>query len=288
MQTFGGDFKESGGTEGTVVRRVVRRFIVLAGINAKNGEIAGVARPHPVVGVSPELSDGGRGCTYEANILVDFEDGHEILVAVEVRFDFGVQIGTLHRILFQFFAYFDYFSFVLLIGHVGSQAGVDLVGDIFHAHENGCGDAGISQFLLTGSCPETVTQIVVFQTAVCLNHAECAVVVGDHESLTANQFSGAKVGKGSTLSSQPDHGIFQGCLVDGVDVLCRQPEALALHVFDVVLFEQHGNPHTLVGAATHPGCQERHHDNQCSFFHEMVFIVKIVSMLHRAVGREAP
>ena len=46
-----------------------------------------MARPHPVVGVTAELSDRGWGSSYEPDIPVDLVDEEEILIPVIQGFD---------------------------------------------------------------------------------------------------------------------------------------------------------------------------------------------------------
>src|SRR5699024_9934901 len=50
---------------------IVSRFTVGCCINAEHGEIATVTGPHPVIGVSYELSDGRRRSAYHTDIFID-------------------------------------------------------------------------------------------------------------------------------------------------------------------------------------------------------------------------
>ncbi|OQA93483.1 MAG: hypothetical protein BWY27_00026 [Bacteroidetes bacterium ADurb.Bin234] len=55
-----------------VVFGIGGRFPVFTGIDTKNGEIAGMSGPHPVVGIATKLSDIGRRCSYQADVFKDF------------------------------------------------------------------------------------------------------------------------------------------------------------------------------------------------------------------------
>ena len=65
----------------------------------------------------------------------------------------------------------------------------------------------------------------MLDAAVLLDLSVAAVVVGQQKSFRGDQLS-------CTSSSEEHDGILQRCLVDAVDVLCVEPEALFLHVSD--------------------------------------------------------
>ena len=66
-----------------VVRGIVGRIVVLVGIDPEDGEIAGMAGPHPIVGVAAEFADGGRRSAHETDVTEHPEHEQEILVAIE-------------------------------------------------------------------------------------------------------------------------------------------------------------------------------------------------------------
>ena len=72
---------------GDVFGCVVRRRTVGGGVDAEQTEVARVPWPLPVVGVSTEFTDGGRGGADEANVRVFLSDEGKILIAVVERFD---------------------------------------------------------------------------------------------------------------------------------------------------------------------------------------------------------
>ena len=65
----------------------------------------------------------------------------------------------------------------------------------------------------------------MLDTAVTLDVAVTAVMVREEQALVRDNFS-------STATSEEDDSIFQGCLVDTVDVLGGQFETFGLHVSD--------------------------------------------------------
>ena len=69
---------------------------VFADIDTEHGEVACVARPHPVVGVATELAYVAGGCTHKAHIGEHLVDVHEVLVAVVEGLDDGFVVGAGH------------------------------------------------------------------------------------------------------------------------------------------------------------------------------------------------
>ena len=69
---------------GNVVARVLRGFAVLADVGAKQGEVAGVARPTPVVDLTAEVADARRRRVDEAHVAqLELFDQVELDPAVE-------------------------------------------------------------------------------------------------------------------------------------------------------------------------------------------------------------
>ena len=56
LYSFCGDVEEFSGLVWDIVRGLCCRIVVFVGIDTEDGEISGMARPHPVVGISAELS----------------------------------------------------------------------------------------------------------------------------------------------------------------------------------------------------------------------------------------
>ena len=66
-----------------VFRTVVGRFVVRSGIDPEHREVAGVTRPHPVVGVCSEFAYGGRRCSDKTDVTIDlihYEQLHIVVV----------------------------------------------------------------------------------------------------------------------------------------------------------------------------------------------------------------
>ena len=68
-----------------VVFTVTRWLIVLIGIDAQHREVACVARPHPVVGITTKFSNAFRRISYQANITEGLIHHHVIFIAIEKR-----------------------------------------------------------------------------------------------------------------------------------------------------------------------------------------------------------
>ena len=84
-----GDLEAAGGLVGHVVRAVGGGHIVLAGIHAEHGEVAGVTGPHPVVRLSAELAHMGRRGSHETDVRVG-------AVYNEVEYVAVIEGGNLH------------------------------------------------------------------------------------------------------------------------------------------------------------------------------------------------
>ena len=76
------DLEVALGLVGDVVCAVVGRVVVGVGVDAKEGEVARVAGPHPVVGVATKLADALRGVAHEADVVVIAVDKEVELVGV--------------------------------------------------------------------------------------------------------------------------------------------------------------------------------------------------------------
>ena len=88
------DAQELAGLEGHVVLRVRSGFVVLSGIYAEHREVAGVAGPHPVVGVSSEFARSCGRRAYEAYVAVDLVDYEILHVVVEEADNLCLAMGV--------------------------------------------------------------------------------------------------------------------------------------------------------------------------------------------------
>ena len=231
LYALGGNLEAAGGLVGDVELAVFGRHVVGPGVYAEHGEVAGVAGPHPVVRFSAELAHGCRGSAHKAYVRIGpIHNDIVHIVVVEARDgDAAAGIGGL-CVLFEVIGR----GALLLNG----------VRDVFHAHQEGDGEAGAGDFLAKVLGPVTIHEVVVLVRGQALDAAVTAVVVGDQETLVADHFTGAAAAK-------VDDGVFQGGFVDGVDFLRSQLAAGRLEVFSVELFQEGQEPHSFVGHGAH-------------------------------------
>ena len=157
-------------------------------------------------------------------------DEEEVLVAVEHGFDGGVVVGALDGFAGDALADVAHSFGAVVLAHVVAEAFKHALGDIFHADEDGGGEAGVGEFLRHVVGPEAVAQVVVLDGGVLLQFAVAAVVVGGDESLVGNDFTGAEVPEGAAFVAKADDGVLDAVLVDGIDVFGREFETGFLHV----------------------------------------------------------
>ena len=67
----------------------------------------------------------------------------------------------------------------------------------------------------------------MFHAAVLLYLSVSAVMVGQKQAFGRNKLAG-------TAASEQYYGVFEGGLVDAVNVFCIEPEAFVLHVLDAL------------------------------------------------------
>ena len=248
------DFEVLQRTVGGVLLAEIGRLAV-GGIDAEDGEVARVARPHPVVGVAAELADvRGRGSD-KAHVGEDLVDIHKVLVAIVEGFYHGLVVSTLGGAGGDGLDVLGDNGLAVLLGGLVVDAGQDLLGDVLHADEAGDAEAGAGQLLVAAHGPEAVGQVVVLDGGVADNLAVAAVVVGEQKAFVADELAGA-------AAAEEDDGILERGLVDVVDVLRADAHAGTLHGGFVAL-EEHGDPHAFVGAeGQHGEC----HDEGCKEF----------------------
>ena len=229
------------GVVGHVVFRVFCRVAVLVGIDAEHREVAGVAGPHPVVGVGAELADRARRSAYEADVTVYLVDNQIIVVAAIYGRNGGgeeriVALGVGNHLHGRSFHQAVALSIVL--GLAGSF--FKLLCDVGHAFHEGNGKPGHRQLLAVVHCPIAVGEVVMLDGGKALDGAVAAVVVGQQQASGRDHLAGA-------AAAEMHHGILQGRMVDIVDVRGRELAAHLLHGLDVHLLEQREQPHALIG-----------------------------------------
>ncbi len=250
-----GNLEGALGPIGNIGLGIIGRHIVCTGVDAEDGEISGVAGPHPVVRLSSEFADGRRRSTHQAHIPVFAEDEQEVLVAVVQGLHAGLEpVPFLGGFLQQLLGVLVNQGLALLFGHLGLVSLEHHLRHILHAFQEADGEAGVGELVGPGLGPEAVLEVVVLHGGMPLDEAVAAVVVGEQEALVAHQLSGA-------AAAEQHHGVFQAGLVHAVDVFGRQLEALGLHVFNS-LGNQGGQPHAFIGLGGHcPKREKRCKDN---------------------------
>ena len=182
-----------------VVLRELGRFAVRAHVGAVEAVVAGVAWPHPVVGVAAELADAVGRRVHQAHIA-----DLELLQAVELQAAVvaghgaavaGILFAGRHQGLLVLLDGVD----AGLAGQLGDFRGDDLVADVgdFVGDEDAAAWR-CRQFLGHGLGQEAVLQQVALRRRIDGDAVVDAVVVGDHQALRRHE--------GSRAAAQADDG----------------------------------------------------------------------------------
>ena len=177
---------------GHVVLGIRRRFAVRANVGAIKGEITGLARPLPVVGITTELADRCRrrvGNAHIANLelaeqavlnpakvrkhpaavaILGFALGHQTLLG---GFD-GIVAGPIRGLARN------------VAQHLGRH-----IGDVL-SHPDARARPG-RRFICQAGGNETIAQHVVFRGGIELQRTIGAMVVGDHQAVGRYERGGA-------------------------------------------------------------------------------------------------
>ena len=263
-----GDAEGAFGLVGDVVRAVCGRLVVAAGIYAEHREVAGVAGPHPVVGLAAELSGGCRRSADETDVGVSLVDNEVEDVVVVEALDPGRAVRVVSLGLFSeglgcgFHGGLGYLFLVLglLVGLEGGLIGLlQHGGDVGHALQEGDTEASGGQLFLETHRPVSVLEIVVLGGGERLDVAVSAVVVGDDESLVGDHLSGAS-------ASEMDDGVFEGGVVDAVDLFGCEAAAELRHCARVHLLEKREQPHAFIRAGA-DGERHGRRESEKDFLH---------------------
>ena len=244
---------------GDILRRILRRTVVLAGVDAEHREIARMARPHPVVGVAAELADRIGRRTHQTDILVYLHRKGEILVAAEEGFDRDLHAGVLLAEAFAHLGDLFLHQFGALLAHGRRRHGTQHVGRHVGdtADETHFGSGG-GKLLGTRTRPESVFQKVVLDRRQRLDGAVAAVVVRQQQPLGRDHLA-------RTSRAEDDDRIFERRTVGGINLLGREFAPLGPHVGDIHLLQIGQQPHSLVGGRRRgEECREQKHRK---FFH---------------------
>ena len=149
-----------------------------------------MTRPHPVVGITTELTDRARRSTYQTNVGIHLINEQEVLVAIIKRLHIRSQIRiAIDSLFFNLLGILGDEFVSLFFGHLSLVTLQYLIGYIGHVFQERNRQARIRQFFCSGHCPETVSQIVVFYRTVRLDLTETAMVVGNQQAFRRNQFT---------------------------------------------------------------------------------------------------
>ena len=230
LDALHGHLQAAGGLVGNVLRAVIGRHVVLAGIHAEHGEVAGVTGPHPVVRLSAELAHGSGGSGHEAHVRIGAVHNQVIDIVVIEGGHLGAAAGMgflcgLAKLLL-------FFSQVIGLFHHG--------GHVLHGNQEGNRKAGAGDFLRVIFGPVAVHQVVVLVRGEALDAAVAAVVIGHQQALGRYHLSGA-------AAAEVHDGVFQGTLVDGVNLFRGKLAAGGFEVFSVQLFQERQQPHSFIG-----------------------------------------
>ena len=213
-----------------------------------------MTRPHPVVRIPTELTDGRWGSTHQSHIGVDLIHEEEVLVGMIESFHAGA--NTLFRVvdgLCQDTGVSLYYRVALSVGHGRHIALQYPFGYILHALQETYGQPWVGKLLVAAHCPEAITQVVVLHCTVLLNLSVATVVVRKEQSVGRYHLTGAS-------TAEAHHRIFQRSLVHTIYILGSKPETLVLHILYSAGNEQ-GQPHTLIGLHRHQ-CRKQHKEGQ--------------------------
>ena len=238
------------------VRRLVRlvgsivfgRLVVGAYVNAEHAEVGRVAGPNPVIGFAAEFADVLRGSSNETNVFVHDIIHGEVAVAVVKR-------NQLHTVFHAigFFAFGQRFGYFLNRFHhrfgalcfrsVDGDAVEHLIGYIFHFGQQGDMEIGCA-LRIAVFCPETVFKDVIVRRAQFLNGTKTTMVVGEEETLVADDFTAAE--HAALFGCEAHNGVFQTAFVDAVNVFSSELETFGLHGI-LKLGHHRQRPHAFVG-----------------------------------------
>ena len=107
---------------------------IRTGVHAEHAEVAGVARPHPVVGVAAELADGAGRHTHQAHVAVGLVVEEVEFVALEHHLEFGAEAVLLAAFADKLLGDLADLGVARFLGHVGGDLAVHLLAHIIDAH----------------------------------------------------------------------------------------------------------------------------------------------------------
>ena len=226
---------------GHVVLRVLGGAVGLrVGIDAEHGEVARLARPHPVVGLTAVLTHRLGHGEHQSHVLKVAVGGAVVLVALVERLHLNAQRGVLlaDSFLPDILNGIDEILHLAELQLVHAEA-VQFVGDILLVYHEADEEVLVGQFLLVGVGHEAVQHIVVLDGAVASDSVEAAVVVGEYQAVGRHDDA-------RTVAAEVNHVVLDG-IVRLVELLHGQLEAVLLHLCVDGRRQVVECPHALVG-----------------------------------------
>ena len=227
---------------GHVVFRVAGRTIGLGvGIDAEHGEVAGLAGPHPVVGVAAELTHRLGNGKDQAQIVELLVNGGKIAVAFVERVYLHMErlVYLLYRVVQEVLQRVNEFAPVI-IGYVPLLGfGPKAVGDVLLRTHERDEHVLVGQFFLVALGDKAVQHIVVFHGGMAADGLETAVVVGENQSVGTDHHARA-------IAREVHYAVLNGI---GIAVECSagQRETFLLHLCKHLRGQVVERPHSLVG-----------------------------------------
>ena len=205
-----------------------------------------MARPHPIVLVEAELGDLLGRVHHQADVVVALFDEEEIAIAAEegnnARAHAGLLgVGTgLEQRFGQRTEHGSRLALVLVV-FLLAREGLDARCDIVDADHEGEGEAGHGQLLGAALGEEAVLEIIVLEVAHLVHKGEAAVVVGEDESVGADDFAGA------SAAETADDIAERGAVVTVEGFGGELQSGFAERVGEVLLLHEFEQPHALIG-----------------------------------------
>ena len=216
------------------------------GVDAEHRKVGIVARPHPIVLVEAELGDLLGRVHHQTDVVVALFDEEEIAIASEEGDNarthagrLGVGAGLEQR-FGQGAEHGGRLALVLVV-FLLAREGLDARCDIVDADHEGEGEAGHGQLLGAALGEEAVLEIIVLEVAHLVHKGEAAVVVGEDESVGADDFAGA------SAAETADDIAERGAVVTVEGFGGELQSGFAERVGEVLLLHEFEQPHALVG-----------------------------------------
>ena len=195
------------GFQWDVTLAVFCRFTICICINTEHGKVTGMTRPHPVVCFTTKLTDRRGWSGYHTYIRIyfliekiEFISGIErkslrnnSLFVCQVTFKIKIMSQLLKEYIAEWFGFGDFFR---------RDLGIDNIRNIFDTFDKCELQSRSREFFVSGSSPETISQIIVLNTTMLLDGGVATMVIGQNQTFGWDNFSG-------TSASEYTYGIFK-------------------------------------------------------------------------------